>query len=300
MMNKGFVAVDFGTNDALALYGPDGPMDRPKLPRVAGGASTRDKFIRTLPILLEDYDVVVESATVGSSGVEVNDVVQIVADAPNHLYTVSGRAVKNYRSDAERGYLGSPREWRKGARYAKGRIAERIKIEPQEDVHVEDAEIIWLIATGYSHRLRRWLPNDGFQRQYTSVRPHDKRNYRGNIPDHFMRRFPPFEQLPPQLQELLGIGDGENRSYSRAKAMPFAMALDEPSTETRTGYEKVIGLYEHGYPSFYRRATVTLMQGVAKRQAGVTRFSEVSPAVRKQAWRDTRRAIRQLYHLLQR
>jgi len=289
-MNKGIVAVDFGTNDALALHGPDGPMERPKLPRVAGGASTRDRFIRTLPILLEDYDVVAESATVGSSGVEVADVIEVLAASPNALYVISGRAVKNYRNDAQR-------DWRKGARYAKGRVAERIRIELQEDVHVEDAEIIWLIANEYPERLRQWAPNDRFRRQHTSVRPHDKRNYRGDVPDGYMRRLPLFEQLPPNLQELFGIGADVRRTYSCAKAMPFAMALDEPGAETRAGYEKVIGLYEHGFPSFYRRATVALMQGVAKRNVGVTTFKDVSPEERKDAWRETRRAIRQLYHL---
>ncbi len=296
------IAVDFGANDALALHSHDGPMTPPKRPRIAGGASKSDKFIGALPLLLAQDDVVIESATVGSSGVEVEDVAEIVAGSPHHMYVISGRAVKNYRADnAPRWRPDNALQWRKGARYVKdgGPAPRDIEIDEQTTVHAEDAEIIYRIAIEFPERLRLWrAPDDQLQRTHTSVRPHDKRNYRGPVPDMYIDRFPPFEQLPIHLQKVLGTGTARKRDYSRAKAMPFAMAMDEVGADTRSGYEKIIGLYEHGYPSFYRRATIVLMQNVAKELASVTRIEEVPPAVRKMAWKVTRKYIREIYHLL--
>lgn len=291
------IAADFGANDALAFHGHEGPIKRPKLPPVKGGKSVSDDFTRYLPIFLDRAHVVVESPTVGSSGVEPDEVAQIVAAAPHDLWVVSARAVKHYRQD--HGLV-----WRKGARYAKDGTTpppQVIEIEEQADVHLEDAEIIYRIAVERPQRMRRWkLPDDKpLTRAHTSVRPYDKRNYRGDVPDAFMARFPPFASLPPDLQALLGNAVGTaNADYSRSRAMPFAMALDEPGTDTRTGYERVIGLYDHGYPSFYRRATIVLLHENAKRLAGVTRIAEVPPSTRKEAWRVTRKQIRHIYGLI--
>lgn len=56
-------------------------------------------------------DVVVESATLGSSGCEPADVQAVLAQHAEHvLYTISTRAVKNFRLDNKLG-------WKKGARY---------------------------------------------------------------------------------------------------------------------------------------------------------------------------------------
>lgn len=289
-----FYGVDFGANDALAIHGPDGPVQPPRLPRVTGGASTSDKFIRTLPILLETHDVAIESATVGASGVEPDEVAKITASAAHRLYTVSCRATKNFKKD-------HGLAWDKGARYTKEPPDPTLmEIHLQENVHATDAEIIYRIATEYPARLRLWeLPTDRLQRLHTSVRPHDKRNYRGDVPDSYMQRFPAFETLPDELQRMLGNGYGTAKAeYSRAKAMPFAMAMEEPESVTRNGFEKVIGLHDHGYPSFYRRNTVTLMQAEGKRLANVSRFEEVSPQLRKEAWKTTRRNLRMLWHIL--
>jgi len=286
------IAVDFGANDALALHGPDGPMTPPKRPRVPGGAATSDKFVSILPILLAQDDVVIESATVGASGVEIDDVAEIVASSTHQLLLVSGRAVKNYRMD-------NNLQWSKGARYVKdGDAPQSIDIDKQSNVHAEDAEIIYRIATEFPARTRVWSATEPFHRVVTSVRPHDKRNYRGPIPDTYMSRFPPFAQLPVHLQGLLGTGTVRNKDYSRAKAMPFAMAMDEVGADTRAGFEKIIGLYAHGFPSFYRRATIVLLHHVAKELASVSRIQEVSPNIRKEAWKVTRRYIREIYHLL--
>lgn len=290
-----FYGVDFGANDALAAHGPDGPVTLPRLPRVPGGASVSDKFIRTLPILLETGHVVVESATVGASGVEPDEVAKVVESAPNRLFTVSCRAVKNHRKD-------HGMTWDKGARYAKEPPdPTQIDIHLQENVHATDAAIIYTIAVEQPQRLRMWAPNtDVARRRHTSVRPHDKRNYRGEIPDYFMSRLPRFDALPADLQQMLGNAVGTPRAdYSRAKAMPFAMALDEVGTDTRDGYEKILGMYEHGFPSFYRRAVTVLGQQEAKRLADVTRIEEVPRGVRIRAQRNVRRNLRHLWHLMQ-
>lgn len=288
-------AIDFGTGAALAIHGPDGPVAKPKLPRVPGGKTPADDFIRLLPIFLEDGDVVVESPTVGSSGVEPAEVAQIVGETPHRLLLVSARAVKNYRLDHDLQTVKS---------FGKYEIPANPTDQPT--AHESDAEIIYRIATETPQHLREWRwDNDKLERVHTSVRPHDKRKYRGETPDAYMARLPGFESLPVNLQTLLGQGTadpakGTNHpgQYSRAKAMPFAMSLDEPGTETRDGWEKVMGLYGHGYPSFYRRATVVLMQDTAKRMADVSRIAEVPRETRKKAWKQVRRDLRQLYHLM--
>lgn len=288
------IAVDFGTGAALAIYGDEGREEVPRLPRVAGGAATSDKFSRILPILLGRDDVVVESPTVGSSGVEPDEVARIVASAPHTLYVISARATKNYKKDHDI-------TWDKGARYAKGTDAQGITIQVQPSVHESDAQIIHIIATEHPERLKVWHPPTlpKLQRQHTSVRPHDKRNYRGEEPDSYMSRWPEFHSLPPHLQQLFGNNYGTPKAeYSRRLALPFAMAMDEPGADTRPGFERIIGLYDHGFPSFYRRVTIDLIQKLAKYRFGVNRFEEVSRAQRKEAWRETRLCIRQAYHLL--
>ena len=60
---------------------------------------------------------------------------------------------------------------------------------------------------------------------------------------------------------------------------------------------KILGSYDHGYPSFYRRMTNVWMQENAKTMAGVTRFEDVSKPTRKRAWKITQRQLRHLFHL---
>ena len=86
--------------------------------------------------------------------------------------------------------------------------------------------------------------------------------------------------------------------------MPFAMALEEPFLEEgvslktrRNRFLKIIGAYDHGYPSFYRRMVVVWMQKVAKARAGVTKMDEVPVAVRKEALKITQRQMRNLFHM---
>lgn len=296
-------AIDFGTGDALAIHGPDGPVSKKllKLPRVPGGRTKAMEFPMFTEALMngksiEPGDVVVESATLGSSGCEVSDIITLLADYPERkLYTVTTRAVKNYRKDQDR-------PWRKGARYAKdGDAPVEVTVEEQAEVHLEDAEIIYRIATETPHRLYHWTgPSAPLTRIHTSVRPMDKREYRDERAEDFMNyKLPPYHKLPQELRDVLGDGI----DYARAKVMPFAMATEEPHLddgpieERRRRFEKIIGLYDRGYPSFYRRATIVWMHTVAKQMTGASKIEEVSPEQRKAAWKITQRQIRMLFHL---
>lgn len=297
-------AIDFGVNDALAIHGPDGPVSRKliRLPRVKGGRTGAMLFPMVVEALMTGNealpagDVVVESATLGSSGCEPEDMVRCLEKFPERsLFTVTTRAVKNYRKD-------NKLKWSKGGRYAKdGDAPAEVTLEEQAAVHAEDAELIWRLATETSNRLFRWTGSaEPCSRVHTSVRPMDQRGYRDERAEGFMGLLPRFEALPEELREVLGNGKGD---YARAMVMPFAMASTEPYLregppgEMRRRYEKLVGLYDRGYPSFYRRATVVWMQSVARRLAGVTKFEDVTREERKKAWKITQRQIRRFFHL---
>lgn len=308
--------IDFGTGSALAVHGPSGPISKRalKLPKVPGGRTPAMEFplvVEALFIGSDDVpggDVVVESPTLGSSGCERRHIVDLLARHPDRaLFTVSARAVKNFRKDHDLG-------WKKGARYVRDGdpAPAEMTLEEQASVHVEEAEIIYRIATEYPDRLYRWTgPSLEIERQFTSVRPMDKHLYR---PEHspdaarFLALLPPFETLPGELRAVLGIyeGTGKNKrlGYSRSMVMPFAMATQEPHVDDgpiedrRKRYEKVIGLYDRGYPSFYRRATVDWMHVVAKGLAEATKIEEVTREQRKLAWKTTQRQIRWFFHLM--
>jgi hypothetical protein len=275
-------AIDFGVDDALAVHGPDGPM-KVRLGRVRGGASFRDKFIRVLENLIVRGDVVVESATVGSCGCEPDEVERVIRENQttldlfvlHNLYTLPTKAAKNYKADNN--------------------------LDPNKEDHANDAAIIWAIAANHPERLHLWQPpRDRLVRKHTSVRPHDRRNYRGPEMDAYMRRAPRYNTLPPRLQQMFGGKNWEDpkADYLRARVIPLIMAMDEPGADTRKGYEKIIGVYEHGYPSFYRRKTIDLMRDHAKRIARVNTFEKVTVPTRKLAWRWTRKDLRHFYHLM--
>lgn len=310
--------IDFGTGDALAIHGPNGSVSKRelKLSRVKGGRTPALEFVMVAEALMAlDGDIVTESATIGASGCELQDVLELLRNYPDRiLYTISCRAVKNFRKD-------NNLDWKKGARYAKDGDEPPVEmtLEEQAAVHVEDAEIIYRIATEHPERLYRWTgPSDPAGRCHTSVRPMDKRGYRDDRAEGFMRLLPPYDSLPGELQDILGNG----RDYSRSVVMPFAMASTEPFLDNgpredrRRRYEKIIGLYDRGYPSFYRRATINWMQINAKLLAGVTKIEDVDCVVefddegtpiakhndpvhplRKEAWRITQRQVRQFFHL---
>jgi hypothetical protein len=291
-MTKQIAAIDFGTGDALAIHGPDGPITKRELalPRVAGGKTPSHEFPMVLEALLgRDYDVVIESPTVGSSGAEPRDVQVIMRDYPlRKLYTISARAVKNYRMDYD---LPNPKSY---AKY------ETISEETQVEAHKLDAEIIWMIATQTPERLRVWHQAEAAPRIHRSVRPMDKRGYRDDRSDAFISLLPAPGLLSPELRAVLLDSKG---NYARSMVMPFAMALTEPywreaaEEDQRRKFLKILGAYDHGYPSFYRRMTIVWMQSNAKRMAGVTRMQEVPREVRKQAQRITQRQLRHFFHM---
>lgn len=292
-------AIDFGTGQALKIWSDGGPVPKKSLsiPRVVGGKTPKDEFLGVLHAILPHDDVVVESPTIGSSGAEPDDVHALLTEYEHVLWTVSARAVKNYRKDHGLG-------WRKGARYAHDGDAPPtfIAVHTQQDAHEEDAQIIHKIATETPYRLRPWHISVPCNRVYSSVRPSDKRGYRDDRTRLFMQSLPDFDSLPEDLKGVLGVRNG---GYSASMVLPFAMALNEPFLdigpveERRNRFSKVLGAYDHGYPSFYRRMVTTWMQKNAKKLADVEKIEQVPAAIRKEAWKLTRKQIRHLYHLSQ-
>jgi hypothetical protein len=265
------LAIDFGDDQKLALYGhkPGGRGGRIIPPTPPRGTRGDRKFLIVLEWGLSKDDVVTESATVGSSGCEPEAARAIVENAPHTLWTVSNRAVKNWCG----------------------------RTSPLDG---EAAKFIWQIATKNPAALKRWAfvaPEEKLVRRHRSVRPYDKRQYLDPQVDRWMANLPPFDQLPEHLQQIFTNGKKRTPDYSRSRALPFAMAFEEQGAESRDGYEKVIGLYAHGWPCFYRRATVALMQRVAKETTGKSKMADVTKTERKAAWKLTRRCIRELHHL---
>jgi hypothetical protein len=266
------IGMDYGNEGKLRLHTATGPMEVPLAPKGTSGAQ---KFAFILETLLDRDDVATESPTVGSSGAEAEAIRDIVANAKYRLFAVSPRVVKNTLKD------------------------NGVVLTPQEKDEAS-AKIIYDSAVDNPDSLQVWRyrsADDKLHRRYTSVRPYDKRNYKDPVVDRLMANLPPFGTLPAHLQDLFTNKKKRSPDYARARALPFAMALEEPGADSRAGYEKILGLYAHGYPSFYRRATVNLMQRVAKELAQTKLIAEVSREQRKEAQKITRRAIRELYHL---
>lgn len=262
-------AVDFGAGTKLRAHDAKGAVELPKNTR---GLDDAEKFCETLEKLLAKGDVVAESPTAGSCGAPPEMVQSVVTASTHKLYQISARAIKNHLKDHD--------------------------LPKPDDAGC--AKLLYEISTENPARLKLWryVPEDQkLRRKLTSVRPHDKRNYKGPQVDKWMSLLPPFEILPPDMQEIFTNGRKRVPDYARARVLPFAMALTEPDAGTREGYERIIGLSDHGYPSFYRRKTIDLMQYIAKKQTGYSRFGDVSPEQRKVAWRTTRHLIRRLRYL---
>jgi len=275
------ISLDYGEGSKMVAYSARGVMEIPRPPK---GLNPAGKFAAQLESLLAIDDVVCESPTVGASGAEPLLVKKVVDNAPHILYKVSARQVKNKAKD-------------------EGLAASDITDEMA-------ARFIWELAVRPNAELAVWTyEKDFIDPVHTSVRPYDKRNYKDPQVDIFMSRLPNFDDLPEDLQTLFTNGL-KKADYSRSRALPFAMAFDEfrGSKPSRNGYEKFTGLYCHGRPSFYRRATIDLNQRVAKQmfvkagavgsgQNGKPVNSDIPPALRKRAWKHTRKMIRKLYHL---
>lgn len=264
------IALDYGVNEHRCWHGAQGPIAEPKSTR---GLSAAAKFAEALERMLSVDDVATESATLGSSGAERDLLNGIVRNSPHTLYLLSTRAVKNHCG----------------------------RTSPPDEVA---AQIIYELATQHPERLKVYSPTAGRrQRIHTSVRPFDKRGYRGPEVEAWMANLPPFDTLPLWVQDALAekpaltpTGRPRTRDYYCKRVLPFAMALEEPGALTsREAYSEIIGLSEHGYPSFYRRATVALMQVILKHQTGLTKLEGVTREQRKAAWQETTRVVRCLY-----
>jgi hypothetical protein len=270
------IAVDFGHGDKLRLHGDNGPMEVPKLEKLEEPSLNTSEYqlIRLLAHLLEVDDVVIESASPNSSGLRAQKLADMLVGREEHqLFVLSGRVVKSKIG------LGA------------------------SDIHA--ASILHNTAAREPHRMRLWKyqdPKDQLKRNKTSVRPNDKLDYQSYEADVWMRNLAPFQTLPGELRDLFWNGRKRKPDYNRALVLPFAMAFDElDARKSRTQYEKIIGLYEHGYPSFYRRATINLMQLIARRtrraNAEPGGQSRLSKEERKAAWRVARPMLRKLYTL---
>jgi hypothetical protein len=262
------IGLDYGADNKLRAHGPSGPVELPAKPR---GMNPAEAFAHQLEYLLSLDDVTTESPTVGSSGAEPALIRDVVLLAPHRLYVISARKVKN---------LAKSRGLRSG-----------------DLTDAQAAEWIYQIATRPNAELRLWRYLESkTERVHTSVRPYDKRNYKDPAVDAWMALLPDFGMLPDLAREVLWNNRKRTPDYNRSKMLPFAMALSEPNATSRRGFEHVIGLYDNGYPSFYRRATVNLMQAYAKHMTGKTTVGELTDADRKTAWREVRRTLRFVYH----
>jgi hypothetical protein len=283
MKGSAMIAIDIGENDKLVLFDGRNILEKPKAER---GSTQAQKTAGVICWALSLDDVVLESPGIGASGTEPLAIREIVQNSQHKLFVISARAVKNLARD--RGI-------------------------PMGTMTDEDcARMIHEIATRDNAELREWryvAKADKLVRLHTSVRPYDKRNYKDPQVDKWMQRLAPFNELPEDLQMLFTNGRKRNLDYAPARALPFAMAFDEAGSESRDGYERIIGLYSNGFPSFYRRATVSLMQRVAHTMfvgrygltgsgvKGKPKNQDISPELRKEALKATRRYIRKLYAL---
>ncbi|HZV24738.1 MAG TPA: hypothetical protein VFG00_00480, partial [Acidothermaceae bacterium] len=211
---------------------------------------------------------------------------------PNTLYVISTRAAKNWWRDF----------------YPEEAAADRAG-EAQIWDDERAAAIIWEIATKNPAALRPWraiAKAERRQRVNTSVRPHDKRKYTGAAVERYMNSLPSYSMLPQELKDVFchqretgfGWDDNNMRDYKLSLMLPFAMALADEDITSRAKWEWVLGLYAHGYPSFYRRQAVAeLTERIAKQQTGKARKKDVSRDERKAAMKHGRWCLRQLYYL---
>ena len=235
------IFVDGGTGPGKLHISPEEyatPLRDPELRGLNPAAKVAKQLVR----LLQKGDICMESTMIGSSGLEVEEIMKVAQKSAHSIFSVSARAVKNHAKD------------------------HGIKITDENGAkdHSITVELIQKIhERGGSVPCKAGGPN--FTRLFTSVRPSDKRNYEDEAAQVALVVLPP-------------------HSLSPKNAMPFGMALIEWAMiggTRRESFEKILGGYEHGYPSFYRRACNELM----KEKLGLKRPSEATKAQRKEAWR---------------
>ena len=308
---KPLVAIDFGRKSGkLALFGEQvagavaKKMSPPKLERKKPGTGPRsdaETFIAVLSILLRSHVVVTESATIGSSGAEADAVDELIKDGEGPLLLLPTRAVKNWVADNGLSSLAEATATSPGPSSGTSTKSRPTWTDEQS------AQIQYTIATTTPASLRIYKGKDPGRpvRRYRSVRPSDKRGYRGDYDGHdiadWLRLLPDIGALGEITDEKSGESldlrelVAPKGAYIPAQVLPLALALAEPTATSREKYEHVLGLYGHGAPSFYRRCTITLMQKIAKLITGRKKMSGVDQVNRKVAWRLARKTVRYLY-----
>jgi hypothetical protein len=220
------IAIDFGAGSKLVVFPAEAHPGRITRGDPRWGKCAADKFSALVGMLLEQDDVVVESATVGSSGAIPEDIRDVVGSARHVLYTLPNKAVMNWTNRPATG--------------------DRARTDE------ESARALHEIATTNPAALKVWryvAPEDKLVREHRSVRPSDKRGWDDDRARSAFAALPPYGSLPEDARDLLGDGSDYNRD---AVSMALGLALTEPSVTSRESFERVLGLYGHGYPSFYR------------------------------------------------
>jgi hypothetical protein len=250
------IAIDGGTSSAiLPTFPTKFKLDYPK-ERAPKGLNKSERFGWEIERLLALDNVVLESAMIGSSGIEPTILQKVRAESAHELYVVSGRCLKNRAKD----------------------LGEQSTVGKNKD-HNETSKMLWEIAQEPERAIPAKILEPKYTRLFTTIRPSDARNYQDQ-----------------KAQEALAVLP--TNTHTPKPMMPIGMAIIEwtlAGGTRRETFEKLIGLYEHGYKSFYRRATVDLMQQYAKSETGKTRIEDVSKEERNRAWRASSREIRRLF-----
>lgn len=103
---------------------------------------------------------------------------------------------------------------------------------------------------------------------------------------------PPFSEVPTEFQNALGNAS----SYALGFMLPMIIASKESSS--RKDFERRLGNYAHGYPSFCRATYMRRFTTLAKREQGVRKNEDVDwKTARKSIFPRLRGAVRWVYHM---
>jgi hypothetical protein len=97
---------------------------------------------------------------------------------------------------------------------------------------------------------------------------------------------PPFASLPEELQTL--FGDANKNDYQHIVATQLLLAFDEEGSDTRDGFESILGMRGHSrgkYRALYR--------ALVEQEAGDIH----NDLLRKQALKKVRKAMRHFFHI---
>lgn len=238
---KNFIAVDYGSQ----LWASDnGIADDSFRPREAGKRPGKERYITDFVVLLRHFlqigDVVTEAPTTGSYNVRQHEdaIVEMRELFDHKLYVVGSHSARN--------------ECRRN-----GWVAGESKKLPNNMA----AAAIWNVA--FRDGARLWTPPSRDQdviKNFDPLRPNKgevialrRSNYDHELMNELVWSFlPRFEDLTEDQKQLLG----ENGTYNPDLAAAFVVSLKEPLSNTRDGWEKVLGASRDGRPSIYRQVLV--------------------------------------------